>query len=242
MKQKKERQPISKQEKTLSYVIGSLILLLLLTLIIVFVVNGIGKNEKATQKLDYNTISRVDVNKILHQEANNPIVSFETDIIGPDKNAYDPSKDTLEEFKKHDFYVLLVDLEKNKDIKDLVIEVTKNKKENVGLVIYDFSQKSNNKSIGVSNKVILQKDDNTLNEFLGLEKAEKTTEFGTDNKNLDYVEKEKHENKNEPILIKFENGSLDKSNSIFEKEANSEKQQATYNKIKEVLKTLKKDK
>lgn len=240
MKEKKERQPISKQEKILSYVIGSLILLLLLTLVVVFSVTSIKNNKSNTVKLDYATISRVDVNKVLHLEPNQVITSFETDYIGPDKDAYDPSKDTLEEFKKKEFYILLIDLEEKKDWKDFVITLAKNKKENIGFAIYDFSKKSNNKTVGVSNKVILQKDDNTLNDLLGLEKAEKTTEFGTDNKNLDYVEKNKHENKNQPILIKFVDGSLDKSSSIFTKENTNEKVEQTYKDIKTKLETLKK--
>lgn len=240
MKEKKERQPISKQEKILSYVIGSLILLLLLTLVIVFSVTSIKNSKSNTVKLDYATISRVDVNKVLHLEPNQVITGFETDYIGPDKDAYDPSKDTLEEFKKKEFYILLIDLEEKKDWKDFVINLAKNKKENIGFAIYDFSKKSNNKTVGVSNKVILQKDDNTLNDLLGLEKAEKTTEFGTDNKNLDYVEKNKHENKNQPILIKFVDGSLDKSSSIFTKENTNEKVEQTYKDIKTRLETLKK--
>lgn len=247
MKEKQERKPISKQEKLLSYVIGSLVLILLLALVITVGISYAGSGSKGLKKYEYSTISRYDINNILHQETNKPIEKFNSDVQGPSNDSYDPSDDTFAEFKKKEYYVLLIDLNEkntlkdNKTWKDIAIEIAKNKKENVGFSVYDFSERSNNRSVGVSNKVILQEDDNTLNELLGLEKQEKTTEFGENGDNLEYVEKKKHANKNAPILLRFVDGSLDVSSSIFSKESDKEKLDKAYTDIFTKLQTLKKE-
>lgn len=247
MQEKNEKKPVSKQEKILSYVIGSLVLCLLLALAITIGLSYATKSSHGLKKLQYSTISRYDLNNILHQESNNPVLKFNSDVQGPSNDSYDPSNDTLAEFKKKEFYVLLVDLSKKDGLKDkkswgdIAVDVYKNKKENVGFSVYDFNQRSNNRSVGVSNRVILQKDDNTLNQLLGLEKQEKTTSFGENGQNLDYVKENKHPNKNEPILLKFVDGSLDLSSSIFSKQDSKEQQEKTYTDILKKLQTLKKE-